>query len=147
MAGTSSKVKAQEYHDKLKAELRWLKESSHKRSVKDDKSHLRWLAPYLRNYNLNEINRDIIEDIANKKEQTGVSLTTVNRMLEILRAILRKEHSEWEWIDKCPSVRMRHVESRRIRWLSVNEANRLLKELPPHLHDMAAFSLATGQGF
>jgi len=39
---------------------------------------------------------------------------------------------------------MRKVEKGRIRWLAVVEVNRLLKELPPHLKDMAAFSLATG---
>ncbi len=39
---------------------------------------------------------------------------------------------------------MRQVEKNRIRWLTVEEANRLLKELPPHLKDMAAFTLATG---
>lgn len=60
--GTANKLAAQEYHDKFKAELwglaklqskavyswrdaviRWLKESSHKRSILDDKTHLRWL--------------------------------------------------------------------------------------------------------
>ncbi len=64
--GTTNKVEAQQYHDKLKAELwrltkldnkavyswreavlRWLRESSHKRSIEDDKYHLRWLDMYL----------------------------------------------------------------------------------------------------
>lgn len=39
---------------------------------------------------------------------------------------------------------MRPIENSRIRWLTVDEANRLLGELPPHLKDMAAFTLATG---
>jgi integrase len=39
---------------------------------------------------------------------------------------------------------MRHVEKQRIRWLTVEEANRLLNELPSHLKDMADFSLSTG---
>ncbi|KTD63427.1 phage integrase [Legionella santicrucis] len=39
---------------------------------------------------------------------------------------------------------MRHVEKQRIRWLTIGEANRLLKELPSHLKDMADFSLSTG---
>lgn len=111
--GTSDRVAAEEYHDRLKAELwtltklnnktvyswqdavvRWLKESEHKRSIADDKVHLRWLDSFLKNYRLHEITRDILEDIASKKEATGVTPTTVNRMMEIVRAILRKAHKE-----------------------------------------------------
>lgn len=126
------------------AVLRWLNESGHKRSIGDDKTHLRWLDKYLGGYQLYEINRDILEQVANEKAATGVSSTTVNRMLEVVRAILRKAHMEWEWLDKVPVFRMRHVEKQRIRWLTLEDANRLLKELPSHLKEMAMFSLATG---
>ncbi len=161
--GTTNKVEAQEYHDKLKAELwrltkldnkavyswreavlRWLRESSHKRSIEDDKYHLRWLDMYLKNFQLHEISRDVLEDVAIKKEATGVTPTTVNRMLEVVRAILRKALREWEWLDKVPVIRMRHIEKKRVRWLTLEQANRLLKELPSHLKEMVAFSLATG---
>lgn len=161
--GTANKVAAQEYHDKFKAELwsvtklenkpvyswrdavlRWLNESQAKRSLETDKVHLRWLDKHLRNYQLHEINRDLLEEVALKKEAEGVSQTTVNRVLEVVRAILSRAYREWEWLDKVPAVRMRKVEKSRIRWLTIPEANRLLNELPPHLKDMAAFSLATG---
>jgi integrase len=161
--GTENKIAAQEYHDKFKAELwalvklenkeiyswrdaviRWLRENGHNRTINITKTHLRWLDTHLKNYQLHEITRDLVEDIASKKEATGVSHTTVNRLLEVVRAILRKAQLEWEWIDKIPLIRMRHVEKQRIRWLTVHEANRLLNELPSHLQDMAAFSLATG---
>lgn len=69
---------------------------------------------------------------------------TVNRMLEVVRAILRKAHKEWEWLNNVPMVRIRREDNQRIRWLTFNEAKRLLNELPEHLKDMAAFSLATG---
>lgn len=46
-----------------------------------DKMHFRWLDPHLRNFQLDEITRDVIEVIASKKEAEGVSLTTVNRVL------------------------------------------------------------------
>lgn len=105
---------------------------------------MRWLDSHLSGYQLHEINRDILEDVATKKQATGVSPTTVNRMLEVVRAILRKAQNEWEWLDKVPVIRMRHVEKQRIRWLTLEQANRLLNELPPHLKDMASFSLATG---
>ena len=161
--GTSDKIAAQEYHDKFKAELwnvtkleskpvyswrdavlRWLRENATKRSIETDKVHFRWLDSHLSGYCLHEISNDVLENIALKKEEEGVTPTTVNRVLEIVRALLMKAYREWEWIDKTPVVRMRHVENRRIRWLSTEEANRLLSELPSHMKDMAAFTLATG---
>lgn len=161
--GTTVKLAAQEYYDKFKAKLwnitkldnkvvyswrdallRWLRENQHKRSINIDKVHLRWLDKHMRHYQLNEITRDIIENVANKKEEEGVCPTTVNRVLEVVRALLRKAQNEWEWIDKILVIRMRHVEKQRIRWLKQDEACTLLKELPSHLKDMGDFTLATG---
>lgn len=48
------------------------------------------------------------------------------------------------WLENTPVIRMRKVENKRIRWLTKEEARKLLKELPLHLSDMAAFTLATG---
>jgi hypothetical protein len=44
---------------------------------------------------LADIDSNLIESIAKKKERTGVTLSTVNRVLEILRAILTRAHKEW----------------------------------------------------
>ena len=161
--GTADKIASQEYHDKIKAErwsitklenkpvyswregvLRWLQESSDKRSIETDKVHFRWLDGHLSSYHLHEISNDVLEELAAKKATEGVTPTTVNRVLEIVRALLTKAHHKWEWLDKVPTVRMRQIENSRIRWLTVKEANRLLQELPAHLKDMAAFTLATG---
>jgi integrase len=62
----------------------------------------------------------------------------------VVRAILRKAANEWEWIERAPAVRMLPEPKRRIRWLTHEEAERLIGELPEHLAEMARFSLATG---
>jgi hypothetical protein len=41
-----------------------------------------------------DITRDRIEDIAQIKEESGASPATVNRMLALVRAILRKAERE-----------------------------------------------------
>lgn len=128
----------------IDAVVRWLEESAHKRSLVTDKFHLAFLDPYLGQKTLDEINSELIEFIAQEKEQTNVTPTTVNRMLEVIRAILNKAHKEWQWINTMPLFRMRKVENKRIRWLSSVQAGKLLQELPNHLKDMAAFTLATG---
>ncbi len=37
---------------------------------------------------------------------------------------------DWNWIDKAPIVRLFNEEKRRIRWLTEDDAERLLNELP-----------------
>lgn len=161
--GTGNKALAQEYHDKLKAELwriaklgerprrswndavvRWLKEASHKASIESDKIHLRWLDPFLGGKQLDQISRSLLDRISDAKLAEGVSNATVNRVLEVVRAILRKCVNEWEWLDRAPQIRMLKEPTRRIRFLTRPEAQRLLAVLPGHLADMMAFTLATG---
>ena len=57
---------------------------------------------------------------------------------------MRKAEREWEWIERAPLIRMLKEDTKRVRWLTHEEAIRLIKELPSHLADIAAFSLATG---
>ena len=161
--GTPDKALAQEYHDRLKAELwrlaklgekprrtwndavvRWLKERAHKATAKEDVTKLRWLDRFLGGKDLEHINRALIDRVTDAKLAQGCSNATVNRTLELVRAILRRCVNEWEWLERAPYVRMLNEPRRRIRFLTRDEAQRLLAALPEHLGDMAAFSLATG---
>jgi integrase len=161
--GTDNKLKARELHDRVKAQLwqnqyiehkpkyywieaalRWVKESSHKRSLVDDKYHLRWLHPYLENTKLNEIDKDLIQTLCDKKLSEGVSNATVNRMLALVRSILIKAKDSWDWLSEIPKIELLQEPNKRIRWLTKEEANKLLQTLPKHLADMAAFTLLTG---
>jgi integrase len=161
--GTANKALAQEFHDRFKADLwriaklgekprrtwndavvRWLKESSQKSTIESDKAHLRWLDRYLGGKHLDTISRAVVDRITESKLGEGVSNATVNRLLEVLRAILRKCVNEWEWLDRAPQVRMLKEPTRRVRFLTREDAQRLLAALPEHLAAMAAFSLATG---
>ena len=93
---------------------------------------------------MDTISRAVIDRITAAKLAEGVSNATVNRPLEVVRAILRKCVNDWEWLDRAPQVRMLKEPTRRVRFLTRSEAQRLLAELPEHLAAMAAFSLATG---
>ena len=161
--GTPDKALAQEEHDRFKAELwrrqhlgdkprhtwndavvRWLKEQAHKATAKEDVAKLRWLDQFLGGRDLTAIDLARIDRIRDAKLAQGHSNATVNRVLELVRAILRKCVNEWEWLERAPKVRMLKEPTRRIRFLTPEEAQRLLAALPEHLADMAAFSLATG---
>ena len=78
------------------------------------------------------------------KESEGCGGATINRMFCIVRAVLNRAHKVWEWTDSVPHFPTRSVDNARIRWLTRDEATRLLNELPPHLYAMTKFSLATG---
>lgn len=161
-SGTVDRTKAQEYHDQLKAErwrtsklgekprrvwedavVRWLRES-HKATLDKDKAHFRWLDRSLRGRYLDEVTRDVVDGLTDARLNQGVSNASVNRVLALLRAVLRKAAYDWEWIDRVPRVRMLPEAKRRVRWITREEADRLLLELPEHLADMARFTLATG---
>lgn len=92
---------------------------------------------------LDQIDRDLIDRIGEAKRREA-SRSTANRYLALLRSILRTARDEWEWIERVPRVRLYPEPRKRVRWITREEASRLLCELPPHLADMAAFTLATG---
>lgn len=162
-AGTPDKAKAREYHDKLKASLwdqerlgikpartwneavvRYLAETTHKASQFADKAHLRWLDKYLGGMTLGAINREVLDRVFSARQADGVANSTVNRTMEIVRAVLRRAANEWEWLDRVPRVRMLPEPKRRVRWITRIEADRLIGELPQHLKAMVRFSLETG---
>lgn len=161
-AGTSNKAQAQELHDKLKLESwrvdrlgdkprytwdeaghKWLIESSHKKTYREDAKKLAWFQQYLRGRVLAEISRDEIAAIGEKKriESSGA---TANRYLALIRSILRKACYEWEWIEKAPKIRLYPESKRRVRWITPEQSKQLLQELPAHQRDIMLFALSTG---
>lgn len=123
---------------------KWLVDKADKRSLASDQSNIRWLNKFLSGIPLTDIDKEVIDSLRTKKIASGASNATVNRMLALLRSILRMAVVEWEWIPSTPHVRLLREPVRRVRFLSPKQAVRLLSELPPHLAAMAAFSLATG---
>jgi hypothetical protein len=142
--GTTDELEAREYHDMLKADLwrqshlkakptvfwqdavvRWLTEKAGKKSIETDVVHFRWLDAHLKDKRLSAINRDLVAGIVAKK---GGSPSTRNRVVALIRSILRAAEREWEWIDKAPVLKLEKEPKRRVRWLKRKEADRLIEE-------------------
>jgi integrase len=123
---------------------RWLFEKADKASLHSDRCIFRWLETYLSGLPLCDVDRRVVDAITLKKIETGVANATVNRMLALLRAVLRRAVHDWEWMGTVPRVRLLKEPIRRVRYLTALQAQRLLEQLPSHLAEMAAFSLATG---
>ena len=160
-AETEDKRQAQEYHDRLKSELwrvdklhekpkrtwdeaalRWLEDR--KRGSEDTLvGILRWLQPHLRGKVLQDIHPGLIDEIVRKKKKEGVSSSTISKYLMVMRAVLRFAHG-LGWVESLPRIRTLKTTEKRIRFLTRDEASRLLKALPEHKADIARFSLSTG---
>lgn len=162
-ARTTDRTQALELHDRLKAEswrrdmigdrpahtwqdavVRWAKETSHKKDHHRDIEKLRYLSGYFKDVPLRDITRDVIDQAMAEKEKAGMKPATINRYLALVRAILRKAEREWNMLDKAPAVRMRKEQNGRLRWLTQNEAQRLLQAMPDWLSAPSLFALQTG---
>lgn len=103
---------------------------------------MEWLRTYLRGVLLRDFTSDRIQQILEvKRKETSAS--TANHYLGLIRSILRRAH-RWGWLESVPSFEPYPVKNQRLRWLTQDDAQRLLAELPEHLAEMAEFSLLTG---
>ncbi len=126
------------------AVVRYLKAKASLRSNRDLWRMCRHLDPYLGDKMLTDISGDVIWSVAQCELGKGNKPASVNRYLSVIRGVLRMARDEWQWIDNFPKVRMLVGEVERDRWLSREEADRLLSVCPPHLAAIVRFALATG---
>jgi integrase len=126
------------------AVIRYLEEFADKRSLFNDKDHLKKLDPYLRSLRLDAIDMTALQPyIRDRKSKDGVSNATVNRALEVVRRILNVAHQDWRWLRGVPKIRMLKEPRRRVRFLRREEADRLIEALPAHMKPIVQFALAT----
>ena len=159
-AETSDRKAAQEYHDRRKADawragklgekprrswdeaaLRFLQEAEGKASLKEYERQVAFWTEHFRGLVLDAITRHEVADLVEAKAKTPA---TRNRYIACLRAILLKAAGAWEWLDRAPKLKTYSEPKQRIRWISEEEALRLLAALPDWLAAMARFALATG---
>ncbi len=124
--------------------VRYLAVKSMLRSFADVQRICRMLDPYLGRLNLGQINGDVIWSVVQGELKKGNKPATVNRYLALIRSLLRMARDEWQWIDSIPKIRLLPGEVERDRWLTRDEAERLITACPPHLAALVKFALATG---
>lgn len=159
---TVSRKEAKEFEAKLRAELlnqaaqvskpvhTWIESVEkyyHEKLVTEapepDRSSLKWLHPHLSGMDIAKMNREFLSSLGDKKLAEGVKPATVNRIMKLVRAILRQAVI-WEWLDKAPKVRMFPLAEVNLRFITREEADQLVAELPDFLAVMAEFSFQTG---
>ena len=126
------------------AVVRYLTIKAKLRSFQDVQRICRMLDPYLSSLTLSQINGDVIWSIVQGQLKKGNTPATVNRYLALIRNLLKIARDEWQWVDSIPKVRLLSGEVERDRWLTRDEADRLITVAPDHLAALIRFALATG---
>lgn len=124
------------------AAQKYLEDSTRPR--KREREILAWLAPRLDTDALSLIDSDAIGEIRKDALAEGWSHSTVDRVMAVLRAVLRKCAREWGYLPVAPFVPMYKIEKEEPRWLTYEEFARLCAELPLHLELAARFAVETG---
>lgn len=148
--GFSDREAAQRFHDELKAELWQHAPGRAGRTWLD--ACLAWLKAKARSksdrYSLKALaytDRPIEECTAESLEAciTDKAPATFNRIADIINAILNTA-KEKGWVEKVEKVKHRDAPPTDVRFLTLEEWERLHHELPAHLKAPARLSLATG---
>lgn len=169
-AGTSSRKEAQEYHDKVKHELwraarlgerpsrtfdeaamRFLEERSEQSGYVNLVLHIKHFRQFFAGRKLESITRDEIFSALPERSQKSihspraVSKATKNLYLCTMRAMLNAAAKEWEWLERAPVLPNLPVMNKRVRWITHDEARRLLSAIHTDwMRDVAVFGFATG---
>lgn len=159
--GTADRAEAEEFETRLRsrhwrqAKLgesfhtfgeagdRWLAETD-KVSRDKDEQRIRWLNGFLRDVPLREVNRDVLDAARRRLIREGLSKTTANHYLAVIRQILRKAQAEWGWLEAVPKFPMFRVRLPEPRFATREQFLRLVSYLPEHSADIARFGVATG---
>lgn len=138
--------------------IQYLTERNGKRNTSNNRSMLQILSPYFADGRmpLAEISGRYVAQVLTQisqrknKQKQPMSVATRNRYAQLIRAILRAAATRWEddkgrtWLEKAPYVEVLEENNARDRWLTREEACRLVHQLPPHLGYMVLFALYTG---
>jgi integrase len=130
---------------------RYLEESRDKRTVDITAWHVRLLTPYIGTLELNRIHDRTLERFVADRVAAGVSATTINRSLEVVRTVLNRAARSYRddeghpWLGCMPPLITMLPETRRppypITW---EEQDRLFPKLPARLARMVLFAVNTG---
>ena len=126
------------------AVVRYLEVKKSLRSSRDVKRICRILHPILGDKLLADIDGDVIWSATACLSNRGIAPATINRYLATVRAILRMARDEWQWIASFPKIKLLAGEVARDRWLTREEADRLIACCSPHMASIVRFALATG---
>lgn len=120
------------------------------RSIGDLAWHVSMVLPFVGTVELGRIHDGTLEAFRDKRRADGVSPTTINRTLEVVRTILNAAARVYRnddgrpWVDTPPIITMEQERRRPPHPLTREEQGRLFPLLPAHVARMALFAVNSG---
>lgn len=150
--------------------IRWIREKEHKRSLDDDKTKIEYFLRHLSGRDISTITADQVHEAVSKmvnrkhiqvwesrrdaairrgKEpppyvEKPVSQATKSQHLSFMRSLFKAAANDWGWIKAAPVIKTKKPISKRTRWLTRDEAERLIDCIPESIKPLVIFALATG---
>jgi len=130
---------------------RYLAQRHERRSLATMQIHVRLLLPHIGDLEPHQVHDATLAPFIASRVTAGASATTINRSLEVVRAIRNRAARSYRdvdgtpWLTSIPPLITMLPESRRppypITWV---EQDRLFPRLPAHLQRMVLFAVNTG---
>jgi integrase len=116
-----------------------------KKTLSTDQFYFTHLKPFLSKRKLNQIDMNVLWPyIHHRLTVDGVCNTTVNRELQVVRHTLYMAANDWGVIDTVPKIKLLKESPPRVRFLTQQQFQRLIVELPQHLQAVVLFAVSTG---
>ena len=130
---------------------RYLAQSKDKRSVGSTAWHVRLLTSYIGGLDIHRVHDGTLEPFVADRLASGVTATTINRSLEVVRTILNRAARSYRdndgrpWLETMPPLITMLPETPRAPYpITWDEQNRLFSKLPARLARMVLFAVNTG---
>lgn len=130
---------------------KFILENGHKKSIRNDKSRLKGITPWIGQVKLDKIHMGTLQPWIAARQSENVAVGTINHGLKLIRHILNLAADEWTddygltWLLKAPKIRLLEDRNKRKPYpLKAAEQKRLLQALPAHLANMVLFAVHTG---
>jgi integrase len=133
------------------AAMKYLAEEAGKRDYEGKVRHLTWFGKTFAGRAIHTITRAEVMDSLPTTDQRPfkagkpIAAATRNRYLATIRGMLNAAAKSWDWMDSSPMLKDSPEAKKRIRWISPDEARRLLDAIPTNwMRDTTEMAFNTG---
>jgi len=130
------------------AAAKFVQGNQQKRSLSSDIGRLKLLMPWIGEVGIDKLHIGTLQPWIEARKKQGVAVGTINHGLKVVRRILNLAATEWvdeyglTWLAMAPKIKLLPDTNKRPPYpLSWQEQDKLFKELPAHLAQMAMFAV------
>ena len=135
------------FSEAVSAYLDWYmtRSAARESSKREHERKVRMLEEFFGRYDLESITKAVVEKYKRKRLEEGVKKTTINRELTVLRSILERAREMGLFTGELPRIeKLKTEEEEIVRFLTPEEARRLVEACPEWFRPVVIFALNTG---